>query len=324
MTDTGEALVYVAPQRAELQEVPLPAMEPGMVEVRTTHSALSRGTERLVFEGRVPESEWERMRAPFQEGAFPFPVRYGYAAAGIVEAGPEAMLGRRVFALHPHQTRFRLPAGAVVAIPDAVPSGRAVLAANAETALNGIWDADLSPGESVLVVGAGLLGCLIAAFLARRDDLSVTVSDVIVQRGNILSDFPVTFLPPEEVPPGFDVAFHTSASDAGLATALGALGFEGRAIELSWYGDRPVRVALGAAFHSQRLTIRSSQVGHVAPSRRASTSRRDRLEMALSGLDDGRIDAFLTGEVAFAELPTALARLLAPEADGIATRIIYD
>lgn len=323
MADRADALIYVQPGRAEIRPVDLPPMAPGLVEVRTRHSALSRGTERLVFEGRVPESEHARMRAPFQEGDFPFPVKYGYAATGVVTDGPAALIGRTVFALHPHQTRFRLPEDAVLPLPEGVPPGRAVLGANAETALNAIWDAAPRPGARVLVLGAGLLGSLIAAFLSRRSDMAVHVADRDPERHRLHGDFNIAFHAPEALPGGFDIVFHTTASADGLQSALDALAFEGRVIELSWYGDRPVSVALGGSFHSRRLSILSSQVGHVAPARRASISRRDRLAAALAMLSDTRLETLVTRRCAFRDLPGAMAGLLAPDAPGIATRIDY-
>ena len=323
MSDWAEALFYTAPHTAAIREVALPPLAPGMVEVRTRHSALSRGTERLVFEGRVPASEHDRMRAPFQEGDFPFPVKYGYAAVGVVEAGPPEMVGREVFALHPHQTRFRLPAEAVVALPAGVPAARAVLGANAETALNAIWDAGLGPGARVLVLGAGLLGALIAGLLSKRDDIETHVADRDPARQRLHAEFNIPFHLADALPGGFDTVFHSTASGAGLQAALDALAFEGQVIELSWYGDRAVSVALGGSFHSRRLTILSSQVGHVAPARRASTTRRDRLAAALAALGDPRLDALVTGSVAFRALPDRIAALLAPDAAGIATRIDY-
>jgi len=323
MTETATALIYAAPGEARLGEVALPPLRAGWVEVETRYSALSRGTERLVFEGRVPQSEWQRMRAPFQDGDFPHPVIYGYAAVGRVVAGPEHLAGCDVFALHPHQTRFRVPAEAVIALPRGVPPARAVLAANAETALNALWDAALAPGSRVLVVGAGLLGCLIAALLSRRSDLEVHITDILAERAAPLSELNVTFRAPTDLTSEYVVAFHVSASAAGLQSAIDALGFEGEVIELSWYGDRPVQLELGGAFHARRLAMRASQVAHVAPARRASTSRRERLCAALACLDDPRLDALVTEEVAFAALPGALAHLLAPGAAGIATRIVY-
>ena len=323
VTTTAQALYYIAPGRTELREVALAPLMPGQVEVRTLFSGLSRGTERLVAAGAVPPGEYAAMRAPHQEGDFPFPVKYGYAAAGVVEAGPEGLLGRHVFSLYPHQSRFRVDAGAVVVVPDEVPAARAILAANAETALNAIWDAGVEPGERVLVLGAGLLGCLIAAFLSRIHD-RVDVTDKLAEPAAALGDFPVNFVSTETLGGNYQLVLHSTASAAGLQTAIDALGFEGRVIELSWFGDRPVPLMLGGAFHSRRLAIRASQVGHVAPSRRAATTRRDRLVEALALLADPRLDRLITGEVEFTSLPGQISRLLAPGAPGIATRIHYD
>ena len=324
MQSDAEALIYAAPGVARIERVALDPLAEGEVEVRTLYSGLSRGTERLVFEGRVPASERARMRAPHQAGDFPFPVRYGYAAVGIVEAGPQALIGRAVFALHPHQTRFRLPAEAVAPLPDGVPPARAVLAANMETALNALWDASPRPGTRALVVGAGLVGWLVTALLSARSDLAVDITDIRPEAGVTADDFGVRFLAPREVAPGgYDLAFHASASAEGLQTAIDSLGLEGCVIELGWFGDRTVAVVLGGAFHANRLTIRSSQVGHVARPRRAAIGRRDRLARALAALADPRLDRLVTAEVDFAELPGALPGLLAPGASGIATRIRY-
>ena len=322
VTTTAQALFYTAPGVAELREVALAPLAPGQVEVRTLWSAISRGTERLVSAGAVPPGEYAAMRAPHQEGDFPFPVKYGYAAVGVVEAGPDALVGRHVFSLYPHQSRFRVPAAAVVPLPDDVPAARAVLAANAETALNAIWDGEPKPGERVLVLGAGLLGCLIAALLSRIHRY-VDITDKLAEPAAAVADFPVNYVSSEALGSNYDLVFHTTASAAGLQTAIDVLAFEGRVIELSWFGDRPVPVMLGGAFHSRRLTIRSSQVGHVAPARRATTTHRDRLTEALALLADARLDRLITGEVAFTDLPREIPRLLAPDAPGIATRIRY-
>jgi len=219
-----------------------------------------------------------------------------------------------------------VPAGAVLDLPENVPASRAVLAANAETALNAVWDADIQPGMRVLVLGAGLLGCLIAAFLSRIHS-DVDLTDKLSNPGVAVADFPVNFVSAEALGqgpgPGYDVVFHTTGAPEALQRALDLLAFEGRVVELSWYGERPVHLMLGGAFHANRLTIQSSQVGHVAPARRATTSRRDRLVQALGMLDDPRLDALITEEVAFADLAGEISRLLAPGAPGIATRIRY-
>lgn len=322
MIDTAQALIYTSPGAAEIREVALAPLRTGEVEVRTLFSGLSRGTERLVLAGAVPRSEYSRMRAPHQDGEFPFPVKYGYAAVGVVEAGPEALQGRHVFSLFPHQSRFRVGAEWVLPLPEGVPPGRAVLGANAETALNAIWDGAPEPGERILVLGAGLLGCLIAAFLS-RNHVNVDLTDKLTEPAAAVTDFPVNFVSAATLGDDYDVVFHTTGSPAGLQSAIDALAFEGRVIELSWFGDREVPLILGGAFHSRRLTIQSSQVGHVAAKRRATTTHRQRLAQALALLADPRFDALITHEVAFADLPGEIPRLLAKGAAGIATRIRY-
>lgn len=320
--ETARALIYTNPGRAEISEVPLDPLLDDQVEVRTIATALSRGTERLVFHGLVPVSEHERMKAPFQAGKFSFPIKYGYCAVGTISDGPSNLLGRNVFCLHPHQSHFRVPIEMVNLLPESLDPARAVLAANAETAVNAIWDAKLKPGSQVLVVGAGLVGCLIAAFLSLRGDLRVTCCDILPHRAATLSEFDVSFVTQPEGSV-YQTAFHCSASAAGLQTAIDALSFEGEVIELSWFGDKPVPLILGGAFHSQRLAIRSSQVGHVAASRRASTGYRERMAEALRLLGDPRLDAFVTEEIAFEAVPDALPRLLGDDPSCIATRIVY-
>lgn len=320
----AHALVYSGPKQARIDEVVLPNLTSGMVDIVTEYTAISRGTERLVFEGRVPEAEWARMRAPHQAGDFPFPVRYGYASVGRVAAGPVDLLDAHVFCLFPHQTRYRVSAEAVVRVPDGIPAGRAVLAANMETALNAVWDASPKPGMRCLVVGAGLVGALITACLSSRSDLSVDVTDKRADPVVKWADVDVNFVSPQDVTPrAYDLAFHTSASAAGLQTAIDALDFEGRVIELSWYGDRPVDISLGGNFHANRLQIISSQVGHIAPSRRNRLKYADRLALALKALEPEWLDQLITEDVEFATLPAELPRVLGADAPGIATRIVY-
>lgn len=296
----------------------------GPVAVRAVRSLISRGTERLVFEGRVPEGERARMRAPMQEGDFPFPVKYGYAAVGLVEDGPQSLRGRHVFALHPHQTRFRIPETAAIPVPVGVPPRRAALAANMETALNALWDAGAGPGDRIAVIGAGLIGCLIARLCALMPGTDVTMFDVLEQRRDVAPQLNVSFASSAPEAGAYDVTFHCSSSQAGLAAAMDSLGPEGRLVELSWYGDRPVAAPLGGAFHSRRLTLVSSQVGQVAPSRRPRWSHRRRLEKALALCADEALDCLLTEEVRFADLPARIPDIFAPGAPGIATLVRYD
>jgi threonine dehydrogenase-like Zn-dependent dehydrogenase len=317
---SASALYYTAPGQAEIRDAPMGA---GDLTIRAVASAISRGTERLVFEGRVPESEWNAMRAPMQEGDFPFPVKYGYQCVGVVEDGDPSLIGQTVFVLHPHQTRFRAPSGACIPVPAHIPPARATLAANMETALNAVWDAGLAPGDRVAVIGAGALGCLIARLAARTPGVDVVLIDKIEGRAAIANELSVTFAEPAGAPRDCDLVFHASATEAGLKIALEAAGTEGKIIESSWYGDRPVTIPLGAAFHSRRLSIVSTQVGTIPPARAPRWTHRRRLAKAVELLDDPALDTLITAEVAFADLPTRLPQILGPNAEGVATVIRY-
>jgi threonine dehydrogenase-like Zn-dependent dehydrogenase len=320
----AKALWYVGRGRAELREAALPEIGPGEALVRTAWTGVSRGTERLVLDGKVSAAESERMRAPMQEGDFPFPVKYGYCAVGMVEGGPAALAGRTVFALHPHQDRFVAPVEMLAPVPEDVPARRAVLAANLETALNGLWDSGSGPGDRIVIVGAGVVGLLVGALAARLPGAEVTLVDVELSRAEIAARLGCRFQKPLDAPGDADVVFHASASANGLACALACAGSEATIVEMSWYGDAMVPAPLGLAFHSRRLKLVSSQVGEVSATRRPRWTRRRRLEKALALLADERLDPLITDEVAFADLPRELPRLLAPGAPGLASVIRYE
>ena len=305
---TSEALWYAAPGRAEIRPQPLGTPKPGDVRVRALFSAISRGTERLVMSGRVPPTEFERMRAPFMDGAFPFPVKYGYACVGRAETGPLA--GRTVFALYPHQTLFDVPEASAVAVPEGVTPQRAVLAANMETALNAVWDAAPGPGDRIGVVGAGVVGALVAWLCGSLTGAEVTLIDIDPARETLARALGVRFAAPDDAPADCDVVFHVSASAPGLTTALQIAGVEATVVELSWYGTDSIPTPLGGAFHSRRLKLVSSQVGQVAPSHRPRWTYRRRLEKALSLLADPRLDVLLAPAIDFHDLPAQLSAIL--------------
>ena len=277
----------------------------------------------LVFRGEVPESEFERMRAPFQGGSFPAPVKYGYASVGVVEEGPEALRGRNVFCLHPHQTRYVVPVDAVHLLPDGLPPARAVLAANMETAVNALWDAAPLVGDRIAVVGAGVVGLLVAWLAARVPGCQVEVIDTREARRPVAAGLGVGYAVPENAACDADLVIHASGSADGLATALRIAAFEATVVEMSWYGARDVSVPLGQAFHSRRLTLKSSQVGQVAATQRARWSHRRRLALALSLLRDPVLDALVTDCAPFEELPAVLARLATGAPDTLCQRIDY-
>jgi NADPH:quinone reductase-like Zn-dependent oxidoreductase len=325
-TSEAQACWVVAPGQAELRAEVLPPLGDGQVRVRTLHSAISRGPESLVLRGEVPVSEHARMRAPFQVGDFPSPVKYGYVNVGRVEHGPAALLGRTVFCLHPHQDLYQVSADAVLPLPPGVPAGRAVLAALLETAINALWDAAPRVGDHVAVVGGGTLGLLVAWLAARVPGCTVQVVDTEPTRADVAAALGARFALPEAAVAGADLVVHASGSSAGLATALRLAGFEATVLELSWYGSRTVELPLGQAFHAQRLILKSSQVGSVATGQRARWSHQRRLALALSLLVDPVLDRLVTHNAPFAELPQVLARLAGPPGsapDTLCHRIDY-
>ncbi|GAA1264642.1 zinc-binding alcohol dehydrogenase [Sphaerisporangium rubeum] len=306
----------------EIRTVAVPPPGDDDVRVRTLFSGVSRGTETLVFGGGVPESQYEVMRAPFQDGKFPAPVKYGYLNVGVVEEGPPGWPGRVVFCLYPHQTRYVVPVSAVTPVPGDVPAARAILAGTVETAVNAMWDAAPLVGDRVAVVGAGMVGCCVARLLAGVPGTRVQLVDVDPGRAGVADALGVGFATPDAAEGECDLVVHASASEAGLARSLELLAPEGTVIELSWYGDRRPAVPLGEVFHSRRLTIRASQVGTVSPARRRTYA--ERMALALRLLADPAYDALVTGESPFDELPAVLARMTGGGMPGLCHRVLYD
>jgi len=320
---TAAAFWVTEPGRGQIRPVTLPDPGPDDVLVRTLRTGVSRGTETLVFGGHVPESQHATMRAPFQEGDFPGPVKYGYLNVGVVERGPEALSGRTVFCLYPHQTAYVVPAAAVTVVPDGVPAARAVLAGTVETAVNALWDARPLIGDRVAVVGAGMVGCCVARLLAAMPGVSVTLVDVDESRSSVATALGAAFALPAEATGGLDLVVHTSGTSAGLQTSLDLLAPDGEVVELSWYGDAAVSVSLGGSFHSRRLAVRASQVGEVAAARRGRRTHAERLALALDLLRDPAFDVLLTGESRFEDLPDLMAELVEGATRTLCRSIIY-
>ena len=311
-----KALWCIAPSTARIG----PADSGEGTAVATLYSGISRGTERLVFEGRVPESEFVRMKAPFQEGSFPFPIKYGYSNVARITEGPRA--GQTVFALAPHQTTLRLPPEALIPVPADVPSARAVLASNMETALNVLWDADAAAGDRIFVVGAGVVGALCAYLAARIPGTEVTLTDTNPERGFVANRLGCSFSPTEQVPSECDIVINTSASADGLATAIEAAGDEAKVVEASWYGMGSVAIPLGGAFHSRRLQIIGSQVGKIPAKRAHRWNFRRRLKTALGLLSDEKLDVLISGETAFEDIDSCYGDILTSP-DTLCHRIHY-
>jgi threonine dehydrogenase-like Zn-dependent dehydrogenase len=318
----AHAFWITAPGQGELRAEVVPAPGPDQVLVEALYSGVSRGTEMLVFAGRVPPTVAARMRAPHQAGEFTFPVKYGYASVGRVLRGPPALVGRNVFCLYPHQSHYAVGADQVIPVPDGVPAARAVLAANLETAINGMWDAGISVGDRVAVIGGGVVGLLSAYLAARVPGCAVQLVDVDPARAKLAAALGVEFAAPEAARAGVDLVVHASGDPAGLRTALALAGDEALILELSWFGDREAALPLGESFHARRLTLRSSQVGAIPPARRPRWTHRRRLALALDLLTDPLLDALFTSESAFDQLPAAMERLARPGLH-LCHRVVY-
>jgi len=309
------ALWITASGRAERRTEPLSPRPEGFVRVRTITSGISRGTESLILRGGVPISEAERMRAPFQHGAFPFPVKYGYAAVGTIIEGPPARIGQTIFCLHPHQDVFDIPADAALPVPADVPPARAVLAPQIETALNATWDAAIGIGATIAIIGSGVIGALIGYLCTRLPATDVTLIDRQPDRRALAEHLGCRFRTADNPPDAVcDVVFHTSGTGDGLDLAIGCAGFEAKLIELSWYGDRPVTIHLGGAFHSRRLTLLSSQVSHVAATHRARWPHRRRLALALALCADPALDRLTDAATPFEQSAQRYGEILSDPA----------
>ena len=322
--NTATAFWITGKQRGELRTTELPPNGNDEVRVRTLYSAISLGTEALIYNNAVPVTEYQRMRAPFQEGEFPAPIKYGYMNVGQVEDGPTTLRGRSVFCLYPHQTHYIVPTDAVTLLPAGIPAERAVLAANLETAINALWDASVSIGDRITIVGAGVVGCLVGWLAKNIPGCDVELIDINTERAAVCKALGLKFSLPENAQDNRDLLIHTSATQNGLTTALQLAGFEATILELSWYGDKLITIALGGAFHSKRLQLRSSQVGQIAPSQRSRWNYKRRLTLALSLLTDDTLDYLISGESAFTDLPQTFQYLVNEGRHSLCHRIKYD
>jgi 2-desacetyl-2-hydroxyethyl bacteriochlorophyllide A dehydrogenase len=313
----------VGAERGEIRAEPLPKPAAGQALVETLHSGISRGTELLVHRGRVPASEYARMRAPHQQGEFPWPVKYGYSNVGRVLEGAPELIGREVFCLYPHQDAFVVAQHALMPLPEGVPAARAVLAANMETALNAIWDAELKAGDRVAVVGAGALGSLVAYLAARHPGTEVQLIDVDSSKRELAHALGAEFADPSQARADADVVVHASGSSDGLATALHLAAAEATVLELSWYGEQPVTLTLGGSFHALRLRLKSSQVGSLPAVQRPRWNHRRRLELALRLLADARLDRLVDAVGRFEALPEIMQQLARGERSALCHRIDY-
>ncbi|MEM6845941.1 MAG: zinc-binding alcohol dehydrogenase [Bacteroidota bacterium] len=301
------ALWHLSSKESKIQTQSLSPLQAGECRIETAFSLVSSGTETLVATGLVPIELHKSMQVPYQRGDFSFPIQYGYSLVGKVIEGSDNLLGKYVHLLHPHQTQCTVNTRDIAAIPEEVPSQRAVLASNLETALNAVWDARVSAGDRILVVGMGLVGSLIAQLASQFPAIQVSVAETDDVRRDFARQQDFSLYNSAEAP--FDVAFHTSGSSAGLQTCVDTVGYEGKIVELSWYGTRPVEVKLGGSFHQQRKQIISSQVSQLPPHQQSRWDYRRRKQTVMELLKDDVWDNFLTATVDFTDTPALFDKL---------------
>ena len=325
-------LTYTAACNARIEECQLADLKEKNVTIETLYSGISRGTESLVYHGKVPKSEEKRMQCPHQTGDFSYPVSYGYACVGkIIETQSDLSpmkTGDLVFVLHPHQDIFQVHEDACNLLPADISPARAVLCANMETALNAVWDAELGQSKAHMVIGAGVVGLLTAYCLKAISGSAPIVIDINPAKKEIAQKLGLNCMTPDAFTgsnsDGMERVFNTSASEQGLQFAIDNAAFEAKIIEMSWYGDKTVSLNLGGAFHSRRLQIISSQVGHVAPAKRDTHTYSDRMQQAMKLLDDPCLDALLEPEVAFLDLPNHLHDIFSNNSSALCQLVKYN
>ena len=330
------ALWFAGRRRAELRPEGAPAPGPGEVRVRAVLSAISHGTEMLVYRGEVPENL--PLDLPTFAGSFSFPIKHGYASTGrVLDAGPgveEFSPGDLVFVHHPHQDVFTVPADFPVRLPHDLDPLRAVFFANMETALNVVHDVHARLGETALVFGQGVVGLLVTRLLEMSGIRVLAVEPLSIRRDLALKmGADAAFGPDDGLKErvleatdgrGADVAVEASGSGAALAEAVECVAAEGTVVAASWYGTKPVWLPLGGSFHRGRVRIESSQVGRTAPELSARWDRERRTGAVLSHLQAPRIplDSLVSHRIPFREAPGAYRML--DETPNDAVQVVFD
>ncbi len=321
----AHALWHVDPAHSVLRQQTLGKLTPGECLVKTRFSMVSLGTERLVCKGGMSPEAYGPMTVPYMQGAFSFPLTYGYSLTGEVIDGPQEWLGERVHAMHPHQDLCVIHSHDLTVVPGNVPLDRAVLASNLETAVNGVWDGQPIMGQRVLVIGYGLIGALIAHLVKPIPGIELHIHDIRGSRKELaIANGHHVWDAAESQPGDYDLIFHTSASSAGLQFAIDHTREEGRVIEMSWYGNQTVNLDLGASFHYGRNRIISSQVSRIASPALPHFDHHRRKSLIFQLLADDAYHKFLGEGIVFDQSPSFFSDLRKNSFPGMNAYFKYD
>jgi len=302
-----QALWHINPVSSDILRSE-PEIQKNQCLLQSKYSLISVGTERTVSMGKVPVDLHDSMAVPYMKGAFSFPVKYGYSLVGKVLKGPSEWMGRNVHLMHPHQDYCYSNLSDLFILPPTIPLKRATLISNMETAVNAIWDSQVSIGDRVVVVGFGLIGSLVALIVRQIPGVEVQVVEIDKSRQQVARSlgFGVSDSCKKN---HFDMAFHASGSATGLQNAIDAVGLEGPIIELSWYGNRKVDISLGTTFHSLRKQLISSQVSFIPSTKQSGWDFKRRKKTVLNLLHNPVFDHLLDTEVPFKESPSVFEKI---------------
>lgn len=332
------SLYFTGPRKCSIEKRGTDSLAANDVRVETAYSAISSGTEKLVYNGQAPERlQTDGPVEPLIED-LSYPTRYGYAATGrVVEVGEavdDDWHGRRVFAYNPHETSFVADTDRLVGIPEEISLRRAALLATAETAVTFLLDGQPAIGERVTVFGQGPVGLVTTALLAQLPLDCLVAIEPVERRRSIAHEVGADVaLDPAEGPLDErvetrcgrpDCTFELSGNPAALDDAMAITGFDGRIVVGSWYGDAATNLDFGGRFHRHRLSIESSQVSTIAPRHEGRWSRSRRHGVAWDWLADLPLDRLITHEVSFKDAPRAYDLLDQSPDDALQVLLAYD
>jgi len=299
----GQALFFTGARTVNVREVPIPEPEAGEVLVRTERSAISPGTELLVYRDEVPDELAADETIDTLDGTFSYPLQYGYSTVGRVVAVGDSVgqewLDRRVFSFNPHESHFLAEPAQL--IQTTLPPQQALFIPNVETAVNFVMDARPRIGARVAVFGQGPVGLLTTALLAEFPLAELVTTDCYEHRRSLSRSLGADkSVPPDQMGDAIDdpdISFELSGNPVALDSAIDVTGFAGQVIVGSWYGSKDVSLDLGGEYHRSHIRTQSSQVSRLDPDHADRWDKERRMEYVRSWLSDTDLSAVLTHEM---------------------------